>query len=62
MTIYFSNLTFRLHVFYVLNMHVKFQANQMLFTIRFVTYFSCTILDYKNLKFKYLINDITINF
>ena len=26
------------------------------------TYFLCIILDYKNLKFKYLIDDITIDF
>ena len=26
------------------------------------TYFLCIILDYKNLKFKYLIDDIAINF
>ena len=29
----FKNLTGRLHVLYVLNMHVKFHSNQMLFTI-----------------------------
>ena len=29
----FENLTGRLHVLYVLNMHVKFHSNQILFTI-----------------------------
>ena len=30
---YFENLTIRLHVFYVLNTHVKFRFNLMLFII-----------------------------
>ena len=34
MTIYFENITFKLHVLYILNTHVKFRTNQMLFTIR----------------------------
>ena len=42
-------------------MHVKFQANRMLFTIRLITYFSCAILDYKNLKFKHLIDNINVD-
>ena len=31
--IYFENLTVGLHVYYVLNRHVKFRVNQMLFRI-----------------------------
>ena len=33
----------------------------MLFTIWFINLFLCIILNYKNLKFKYLIDDITID-
>ena len=32
-TKYFENLTIKLHIFYVLNMRIKFCVNQMLFTI-----------------------------
>ena len=33
-TIYFENLTVRLHFLYVLNTHIKFRVNQMLFIIQ----------------------------
>ena len=36
MTIYLENLTVRLHFLYVLNTHIKFYANQMLFIIQFL--------------------------
>ena len=36
MIIYFENLTVGLHVLYVLNTHVKFHVNRILFTIRFM--------------------------
>jgi len=39
MVTYFENLIIRLHVFYVLNMYVKFRANQMLFTIKSINLF-----------------------
>ena len=55
MTIYFKNLTIRLHVLYVLNTHVKFCVDRMLFIIRFMNLFLRIITDYKNLKFKYFI-------
>ena len=32
--IFFENLTVKLHVFYVLNTHIKFHVSQMLFIIR----------------------------
>lgn len=35
---YFENLTVRLLVFYILNMHTKFRVNQMLFPIWYQTY------------------------
>ena len=34
MNLYFKNLTFGLHVLYVLNMHTNFHTNWMLFTIQ----------------------------
>ena len=43
MTIYFENLIIRLHIFYVLNIYVKFHSNLMLFTIQSKTYFLCII-------------------
>ena len=52
---YFENLTIRLLVLYVLNIHVKFLINQL------INLFFLHILDYKNLKFKYLIDKIVIN-
>ena len=30
----FENLTVEFHILYVLNMHIKFRSNRMLFTIR----------------------------
>ena len=39
MTIYFENLTIELHILYVLNKHVKFHINQILFSIRFINLF-----------------------
>ena len=62
MTTYFENIIVELHVFYVLKMNVKFHVNCMLFTFNPEIYFLCIILDYKNSKFKNLIDDIGINF
>ena len=44
MNLYFENFIVGLHILYVLNMHVKFYTNQMLFIIRsinssFIHYF-----------------------
>ena len=61
MTTYFENLTIGLHVLYILNTHVKFRVNWMLFTISSINLFLYIILNYKNLKFKYLIDDIDID-
>ena len=44
------------------NTYVKFHINQILFIIQFLIYILCIILDYRNLKFNYLINDIPIDF
>ena len=35
----FENLTVKLHIYYIFNMHVKFCVNQILFTIRFINLF-----------------------
>ena len=39
MVTYFENLTVGLHVVYILNTHVKFHADRMLFISRFINYF-----------------------
>ena len=50
---YFENLTVGLHVYYVLNMHVKFRVNQMLFTIWSINLFFMHNIHYLcNLIFK----------
>ena len=59
--IYFENLTVELHVLYVLKIHIKFYVNQMLFIIWSINLNFYVILDYKNSKFKDLIDDITID-
>ena len=61
MTIYFENLTVELHILYVLKTHVKFHVNRMLYIIWSINLNFYVILDYKNSKFKDLINDITID-
>ena len=57
----FENLIVVLHVLYVLNIHIKFHSNQILFTIQSIKLFKCIILDKKNLKFKHLIDDIVMD-
>ena len=54
---YFKNLTTKLHVIYVFNTHIKYHANQMSFIIRFIILICIHNLKYKNLKFKYLIDE-----
>ena len=49
-----------LYVFYILSIRFKIRINQMLFTILSIN-FLFIILDYKNLKFRHLINDIIFN-
>ena len=61
MVSYFLNLTIELHVLYVLNTHIKFYVNWMLFTIRSINLFLGIILYYKNLKFKHLVDNIVID-
>ena len=39
LNLYFENPTVSLHIPYVLNMHVNFHANQMLFIICFINSF-----------------------
>ena len=54
---YFENLIFELHVLYILKTQVKFDMNHILFTIQSIKLFIYIILDYKNSKFKYWIDD-----
>ena len=54
---YFENLIVRLHVIYTFN-----TRQSDVFTLWFIKLFLCIILDYKNLQFKQLIDDITIDF
>ena len=58
MTKYFENLTFELYVFYILNTHVKFHANQVQFSIQFINLFFIHNFILKKLKFKHLIDNI----
>ena len=59
MVIYFKNLTVKLQVLNILNTHIKFHVNWILFTIWSINLFLCI---YKNLKFKYLIDNIVFDF
>ena len=61
MITYFKNITIELLVIYILKIHVEFHANQILFTTQSINFFLCIILNYKNSKFKHLINDVVIN-
>ena len=52
--------TVRLYVLYVLNMHVNFHANRMLFTILSINSFFMHYFKLQKLEFKQLIDNITI--
>ena len=56
----FENLTIKLHAIYILNKDIKFCLNRKLFTIQLINLFLFIILDDKNIKFKHLIDVITI--
>ena len=47
MVTYIENLIVGLYILYILNTHVKFRANQMLFIVQSITYFLYIILNYK---------------
>ena len=47
----FENLTIKFHVPYILNIHIKFRLNWILFIIQSINLFLYTILYHKNLKF-----------
>ena len=49
-------------MFFMFLTYIKFCINWLLFIIRSINLFLYIILDYKNLKFKYLINGIVIDF
>ena len=48
-------------IFFMLLILMSNFVNQKLFTIQSKNYFLYLIFDYKNLKFKHLINNITID-
>ena len=59
---YSENLTIELHDLYVLNMHVNFHSNQMLFTIWYINSSFMHYFKLQELEFKQLIDDTTIDF
>ena len=61
-TIYFENLTFELYALYALNTYAKFFINRIFLLYDLKIYILCITLNYKNLQFKKIIDDITINF
>ena len=62
MNLYFENFAIRLHVLYILNMHVNFHINQMLFTIQFINSSFMHYFKLQKLEFIQLIGDMTIDF
>jgi len=60
MTIYFGNFNIGLHN--ILYIYVKFHVNRMLFTIQSTKVFFMHNHRCQNLKFKHLIDNITIDF
>ena len=61
MNLYFENSTVGLHVLYILNMHVNFHINQMLFTIRSINLFFMHYFKLQNFEFIQLMDDMTID-
>ena len=57
----FGNLTVEFHVLYVLNMHIKFHSNRMLFTIRLINLFSIHNFRSQKLKILAFAYDVTID-
>ena len=57
MIVFFENLTIVSCMFFIFLI-----VNWILFTIQLVNFFLYIILDYKNLKFKHLIDNISIHF
>ena len=62
MNLYFENSTIGLHVLYVLNMHVNFHTNWMLFTVRSINSYFMHYFKLQKLKYIQLIDDMTIDF
>ena len=57
MVIYFKNLTVKLQVLNILNTHIKFHVNQILFSIQSINLYFMYNFRLQNLKFKYLIDN-----
>ena len=58
---YFENLTVKLHVLYVLNIHANFHVNWMLYTIQSINSYFMHYFKLQKLEFKQLIDEMTIN-
>ena len=58
---YFENSTVKLHVLYVLNIHTNFHVNWMFFTFRSINSSFMHYFKLQKLKFKQLINNMTID-
>ena len=52
LSVTFENLTVEFYVLYIINMHIKFRSNQMLFTIRSINLFF--IYNFKSQKLEIL--------
>ena len=61
MNLYFENSTVGLHVLYVLNMHINFHINRLLFTILSINSSFMHYFKVQKLEFKQLIDDMTTN-
>ena len=61
MNSYFKNLTVKLYILYVLNMHTNIHANQLLFTIRSIDSYFSHYIKLQKLEFKQLIDGMTID-
>ena len=57
----FENLIIKLHVLYVLNMHIKFRFNWVFFIIRSINFFFMHNSLPQSLKSKYDLIDIVID-
>lgn len=57
----FKKLIIKLYVLYRFNIHIKFNINKIIFNIQSTNLFLFVIFYYKNLKLKYVIDDIIID-
>ena len=58
----FKNLTVKLHVFYILNLYVKFCSNRLLFIIQSINLFLMHNYLPQKIEIKHDIDDIVIDY